>query len=68
MTTLLLIYEFIFYFQKVENFLNNKGIEYANKIVAKLVNKVNKPTVWKLSLTYKNKNKGKISFTTVVNS
>ena len=31
MTTLLLIYEFIFYFQKVENFLNNKGIEFINR-------------------------------------
>ena len=30
-TTILLIYEFIFYFQKVENFLNNKGIEFINK-------------------------------------
>ena len=30
-TTLLLIYEFIFYFQKVENFLNNKGIEFINR-------------------------------------
>ena len=31
MNTLLLIYEFIFYFQKVENFLNNKGIEFINR-------------------------------------
>ena len=30
-TTLLLIYEFIFYFQKVENFLNNKGVEFINR-------------------------------------
>ena len=30
-TTLLLIYEFIFYFQKVETFLNNKGIEFINR-------------------------------------
>lgn len=30
-TTFLLIYEFIFYFQKVENFLNNKGIEFINR-------------------------------------
>lgn len=30
-TTMLLIYEFIFYFQKVENFLNNKGIEFINR-------------------------------------
>ncbi len=29
--TFLLIYEFIFYFQKVENFLNNKGIEFINR-------------------------------------
>ena len=26
-----LIYEFIFYFRKVENFLNNKGIEFINR-------------------------------------
>ena len=31
MNTFLLIYEFIFYFQKVENFLNNKGIEFINR-------------------------------------
>ena len=30
-SSLLLIYEFIFYFQKVENFLNNKGIEFINR-------------------------------------
>ena len=30
-TTILLIYEFIFYFQKVENFLNDKGIEFINR-------------------------------------
>ena len=30
-TTILLIYEFIFYFQKVENILNNKGIEFINR-------------------------------------
>ena len=30
-TTILLIYEFIFYFQKVENFLNNKGVEFINR-------------------------------------
>ena len=30
-TTLLLIYEFIFYFQQVETFLNNKGIEFINR-------------------------------------
>ena len=30
-TTFLLIYEFIFHFQKVENFLNNKGIEFINR-------------------------------------
>ena len=30
-STFLLIYEFIFYFQKVENFLNNKGIEFINR-------------------------------------
>ena len=30
-TTLLLIYEFIFYFQKVENFLNNKGVEFIKR-------------------------------------
>ena len=30
-TTILLVYEFIFYFQKVENFLNNKGIEFINR-------------------------------------
>ena len=30
-TTILLIYEFIFYFQKVESFLNNKGIEFINR-------------------------------------
>ena len=26
-----LFYEFIFYFQKVENFLNNRGIEFINR-------------------------------------
>ena len=31
MNTFLLLYEFIFYFQKVENFLNNKGIEFINR-------------------------------------
>ena len=31
MNTFLLIYEFIFYFQKVETFLNNKGIEFINR-------------------------------------
>jgi len=31
MNKFLLIYEFIFYFQKVENFLNNKGIEFINR-------------------------------------
>ena len=30
-TTILLIYEFILYFQKVENFLNSKGIEFINR-------------------------------------
>jgi hypothetical protein len=30
-TIFLLIYEFIFYFQKFENFLNNKGIEFINR-------------------------------------
>ena len=30
-TTILLIYEFIFYFQKVENFINSKGIEFINR-------------------------------------
>ena len=30
-STLLLIYEFIFYFTKVENFLSSKGIEFENK-------------------------------------
>ena len=31
MCTFLLFYEFIFYFQKVENFLNNRGIEFINR-------------------------------------
>ena len=30
-TTILLLYEFIFYFQKVENFINSKGIEFINR-------------------------------------
>jgi hypothetical protein len=30
-TTLLLIYEFIFHFQKIENYLNNRGIEFINR-------------------------------------
>ena len=30
-STLLLIYEFIFYFAKVDNFLSSKGIEFSNK-------------------------------------
>ena len=30
-TTILLLYEFIFYFQKVENLLNSKGIEFINR-------------------------------------
>ena len=30
-STLLLIYEFIFYFTKVDNFLSRKGIEFSNK-------------------------------------
>ena len=30
-STLLLIYEFIFYFTKVDNFLSSKGIEFSNK-------------------------------------
>ena len=30
-TTILLIYEFIFYFAKVETFLSNKGIQFDNK-------------------------------------
>ena len=30
-STLLLIYEFIFYFTKVENYINRKGIEFTNK-------------------------------------
>ena len=30
-STLLLIYEFIFYFTKVENYMNRKGIEFTNK-------------------------------------
>ena len=29
--TILLLYEFIFYFQKVENFINSKGIEFINR-------------------------------------
>ncbi len=31
MVTILLIYEFIFYFQKVESFLNSKGVEFINR-------------------------------------
>ncbi len=30
-STILLIYEFIFYFTKVESFLTNKGIQFENK-------------------------------------
>ena len=47
-TTLLLIYEFIFYFQKVENYLNNKGIEFVNRKMTTFdinnINKVQKST------------------------
>ena len=31
MVTILLFYEFIFYFQKVESFLNSKGVEFINR-------------------------------------
>ena len=42
-TTLLLIYEFIFYFQKVENYLNNKGIEFVNRKMTTFdINNINK--------------------------
>ena len=43
MVTILLFYEFIFYFQKVESFLNNKGIEFVNRKMTTFdINNINK--------------------------
>ena len=66
---LLLIYEFIFYFTKVENFLTSKGIEFSNKgqasfdIDAMEKNDINITPISSKNASYNNsQNEGKDNF------
>ena len=62
---LLLIYEFIFYFTKVENFLTSKGIEFSNKGQATFdidsmdKNEINTTPMSNKNAGYDNSNEGK---------